>query len=519
MIEFSIIVPILGGVLALLGGALFFYAQQRLRVALQMSGDAQDKIKNVKSRMEDERREAANQLKEEMYRKRKEAELEIKRERMELDRVQNKMNERYEGLEKRERQLDDRRDDLQRQERVLSRDGDVLRANEAKIKNLYDELISKLNHLSNMTTEEAKQSLLDTIHSEVKLTSQKWVQKVEDEAKQMAKDRAVRHIATAMQRVAADHVATYSSGVVHLPNEEMKGRIIGKEGRNVKSLEMATGMEFIIGDSSDIVISGFNPVRREIAYRALQRLVADGRINPTRIEETVAQCEKEIEEVIEETGKQVVLEYNLQGVHPEIVTLLGKLYFRTSFSQNVLIHCKEVAVFARIIAEELGLDGAIALRSGLLHDIGKAVTAEVEGPHALIGADIARRCGEDKLVVNAIAAHHEEVPAESIYAIIVIVADTLSASRPGARHETLTAYVKRLEKLEEIAATFTGVKKAYALQAGREIRIIVEEDHLDDENARILARDVARKIEEEMNFPGQIKVNVIREKRCIEYAR
>jgi ribonuclease Y len=248
-------------------------------------------------------------------------------------------------------------------------------------------------------------------------------------------------------------------------------------------------------------------------------LIADGRINPTRIEESVVQCEKEIEEIVQEYGKNAILEFNLQGVHPEIVTLLGKLHFRTSYSQNVLVHSKEVGIFARMIAEELGLDGNIALRAGLLHDIGKAVTAEIEGPHASIGGDIAKRCGENPIVVNAIAAHHEEVPFGSIYAILVVIADTISASRPGARRETLTAYIKRLEKLEEIAGSFGGVKKAYAVQAGREIRVIVEEDSLNDDQANMLAHELARRIEQEMTFPGQIKVNVIREKRSIEYAR
>jgi len=282
---------------------------------------------------------------------------------------------------------------------------------------------------------------------------------------------------------------------------------------------MATGMEFIIGEAPDITVSGFNPIRREVAVRTLEKLITDGRINPTRIEETVAQCEKEIEDIIQEYGKNAVLEFNLQGIHPEIITLIGKLHFRTSYSQNVLVHCKEVGVFARMIAEELGLDGATALRAGLLHDIGKAVTAETEGPHASIGADIAKRCGENATVVNAIAAHHEEVPFASIYAIIVVIADTISASRPGARRETLTAYIKRLEKLEEIASSFEGVKKVYAVQAGREIRVIVEEDNLNDEQANLLAHNLARRIEQEMTFPGQIKVNVIREKRSIEYAR
>jgi ribonuclease Y len=300
----------------------------------------------------------------------------------------------------------------------------------------------------------------------------------------------------------------------------MKGRVIGKEGRNIKALEMATGMEFVIGDTPEMItISGFNPIRREIARRSLEALVNDGRINPTRIEEMVGKYEKEVDELIQEFGKNTILEFNLQGVHPEIVTLLGKLYFRTSFSQNVLQHSKEVGLFARLIAEELGLNGDIALRAGLLHDIGKAVTAEVEGPHALIGADIAKRCGEKDEVVNAIGAHHEEIIFKSIYAPIVVIADTISASRPGARRETFAAYVKKLEKLEEIANSFAGVKKAYALQAGREIRIIIEEDQLSDDQAILLAREIAKKIEAEMNFPGQIKVNVIREKRAIEYAR
>ncbi|HLB94474.1 MAG TPA: ribonuclease Y, partial [Candidatus Babeliales bacterium] len=321
-------------------------------------------------------------------------------------------------------------------------------------------------------------------------------------------------------RYVADQVSPHSSGTIHLPNDEMKGRIIGKEGRNIKALEMATGMEIVIGDQPEIItISGFNPIRREVALRAIHKLINDGRINPSKIEETVEQCEKEIEESIQEYGRQTVLEFNLQRVAPEIVTLLGKLQFRTSYSQNVLTHSKEVAVFARMIAEELGLDPQIALRAGLLHDIGKAVTAEVEGPHAKIGADIAKECGEDPRIVNAIAAHHEEVPYSSIYGPIVVIADTISASRPGARRETYSAYVKRLEQLEEIGESFEGVKKVYALQAGRELRIIVEEDALDDDKSIILAREIAKRIETEMNFPGQIKVSVIREKRAVEYAR
>ncbi len=519
MSDYSLIFIALSGIIVVIGALLFWFAQRRVRMAYSKLQEAQNKWKDSKRDIENERREAFVKLKDEIYRKRKEFELDLKRERLELDRLQGKLSVKYENIEKREAQFDDLRRELQQKERALSRDEDIVRANEIKIKNLYSDLISKLEQVSHMTKDEAKQSLCDTLEAEVRLSSQRWIQKIEEEARHTAKDKAIETVISSMQRYTADQVSPHSTGIVHLPNEDMKGRIIGKEGRNIKALELATGMEFVIGDSPDITISGFNPIRREVARRTLEKLTSDGRINPTRIEETVAQCEKEIEEIIEEYGKEAILEFNLQGVHPEIVTLLGKLYFRTSFSQNVLQHCKEVGMFARMIAQELGLDGAIALRAGLLHDIGKAVTAEVEGPHAQIGADIAKRCGEDPRVVNAIAAHHEEVPFSSIYAPIVVIADTISASRPGARRETLTAYIKRLEKLEEIAITFDGVKKAFALQAGREIRVLVEEERLDDEAALMLARNIARKIEKEMNFPGQIKVNVIREKRAIEYAR
>lgn len=517
--ELNSVVLIGGAGLAGIGFILFLYVRRIFSKAYILLAEANEKVKNARRDTDAERREAAIKLKDEFYKKRKEFDIELKRERIELDRLQDKLNVKYDNLEKKDQQLEEVKRELQRKERSLQQDEELLRNKESGLKTLNNDLIVQLEQVGSMSKEQARQVLLDRLDAEVRHSSQKWIQKVEEEARQTAKEKAVQTVVCAMQRYTADQVGPHSSGVVHLPNEEMKGRIIGKEGRNIKALEMATCMEFVIGDSPDITISGFNPVRREVARRALEKLINDGRINPTRIEETVAQCEKEIEDVIQEYGKQAVLEFNLQGIHPEIVTLLGKLHFRTSFSQNVLIHSKEVGIFARMIAEELGLDGQIALRAGLLHDIGKSVTAEVEGPHALIGGDIAKRCGETPIIVNAIAAHHEEIPFTSIYAVLVVIADTISASRPGARRETLTAYIKRLEKLEEIANTFPGVKKAFALQAGREIRIIVEEDSLDDEKAALLAREVASKIEEEMNFPGQIKVNVIREKRAIEYAR
>lgn len=519
MIEFGLLFTIINSIGFASIILILLYAKKRINKAQKMIRDANDRWKNTKRDIETEKREALVKLKDDIYRKRKEFELELKKERLELDRLQSKLNSRYDNIEKKEQQFDELRQELQQKERNLSRASDTLRVNETKLKNLYNELISKLEQVNNMSKSDAKQVLFDTLEAEVRLTNEKWVQKIEEEARQLAKEKATAIIVSTMQRYTADQVAPHSSGLVHLPNEEMKGRIIGKEGRNIKALEIATGMEFIIGESPDITISGFNPIRREVARRSLEKLILDGRINPTRIEETVMQCEKEIEEVIQECGKEAVLEFNLQGVHPEIINLLGKLHFRTSFSQNVLVHCKEVGIFARMIAQELGLDGAIALRAGLLHDIGKAVTAEVDGPHAMIGGDIAKRCGENSIIVNAIAAHHEEIPFTSIYSPIIVIADTISASRPGARRETYAAYIKRLEKLEEIAYTFIGVKKAYALQAGRELRIIVEEENLDDEKSLILARDVASKIEKEMNFPGQIKVNIIREKRAVAYAR
>jgi len=515
------IVLIAVGILTVIAAAVLFYlAQKKITKAQDLLEQSSVRWKNVKRDIENERKEIHLKIKDELYAKRKEFELELKQERIEQDRIRDKMNVKYETLGKKEQRLDDLRHELQQKEREVLKMNDLARASEARLKTLYDDLILKLEQLSNMTRDDAKRALITTLEDEVKHVSEKWIQKVELEARDTAKKRAADITVTVMQRYIADQVTEITSGVVHLPNEEMKGRIIGKEGRNIKSLEMATGMEFVIGDTPEtITIAGFNPIRREIAKRSLERLVNDGRINPTRIEETVKKCEEELDELIQEYGKNVILEFNLQGVHPEIVTLLGKLNFRTSYTQNVLQHVKEVAIFSRMIAEELGLDGNIAFRAGLFHDIGKAVSAEIEGPHALVGAEIAKRCGESDEVVNAIAAHHEEVPYKSIYAPIVVIADTISASRPGARRETFSAYIKKLEKLEEIANSYEGVKKAYALQAGREIRIIIEEDMLDDDKTAILARDVAKRIEEEMSFPGQIKVSVIREKRSVEYAR
>jgi len=512
---------LLGLVAIGIGIALAYWGNSKISKAQALVGNAERHTELMKKELEAERRDTLLKLKDELHRRRSEFEQELHRERGDIDRQQKKIAARVEILEKREELVEELQLELQQKERNLSRLSDQLHLTEKRVKTLQEDLTAKLEHISGMSREDARHTLLKSLEAEVYMGHEKWIQKEEEFAQRTAKERSIQIVVNAMQRYASDQVSPHSSGVVHLPNDEMKGRIIGKEGRNIKSLEMATGMEFVIGDTPEIItISGFNPIRREVARRSLEKLIADGRINPTRIEEVVAQCEKEIDETIEEYGKKVVMDFNLSGVKNEVISLLGKLHFRTSFSQNVLEHSIEVGYFARMIAEELGLPNPeIALRGGLLHDIGKALSAECEGPHAIIGAEIAKRCGEDPFVVNAIAAHHEEVPFLSVYSPIVMIADTISASRPGARRETLSTYIKRLEQLEDIAYSFDGVKKAYAIQAGREVRVIVEETAVSDEQSIAIAREIVRKIEKDMAFPGQIKVNVIREKRAVEYAR
>lgn len=497
---------------------LFVYLKRKQLI--QTKERTLNMIKRAQEDIEKERREAMIELKNDIYKRRSEFELDTKKTKIELQQLQSKFQKKQDSLDQRETLLDDLRKDLQQKDRDLARRLDLLSADEIKLKRLYDEFLIKMERLSNMKQDEAKKILFEFLEKDVKLANQKWLAKVEEESRELSKEKSVSILCEAMQRYLADTVTLHSSSVVQLPNEEMKGRIIGKEGRNIKALEMATGMEFVIGDTPEVItISGFNPIRREVAKRALNKLIQDGRINPTRIEEIVAKCEQEIDQSILEIGQETVLEFGFRGMHQEIVKLLGKLHFRTSYTQNNLIHSKEVAYFSRMIAQEVGLDGEIAARAGLLHDIGKAVSAEVEGAHASVGANLAKEYGEDKIIVNAIASHHEEVAPESMYGFIVHLADAISASRPGARKETLSTYIKRLEKLEELAATFDGVKKAYALQAGREIRVIVDEDRLTDEKAAILAHDLAKRVEEELAFPGEIKVNVIREKRFIVSAR
>ena len=477
-------------------------------------------LKNTQNEIERKKRDASSELKNEIHKKRTEFDLEMKRAKIDFQQLQAKLQRKEDTIEHREVILDDLRKELQQKERDSARRLDSIANDEIKIKKLYEELVHKLEKISGIKQDEAKQVLFESLEREVRLTNRKWLVKNENEVKETAKEKSISILTTTMQRYLTDAVTLHSSSVIHLPNEEMKGRIIGKEGRNIKVLEMATGIEFVIGDTPEVItISGFNPIRREVAKRSLNKLILDGRINPTRIEETVAKCEAEVDQVIMEFGQQTILEFGFRGVNSELAKLLGKLYFRTSYTQNNLAHSKEVAYFSRSIASELGVDPELAARCGLFHDIGKAVSAEVEGPHAVIGSNLAKEYGENSTVINAIASHHEEVPPSTIYGFIVHIADVISALRPGARKETLSTYIKRLDELESLAVTFDGVKKAYALQAGREIRVIVNEDRLDDERALLLAMDLAKKIESELSYPGEIKVNVIREKRFIQAAR
>lgn len=493
---------------------LYFVFKRKSLHRLEVA--AEHKLRDMQLKIDHDQQDASNKI----NKRRNEFEEEQKRARFELRKTEERIQKRSEHVEQKEGDLENVRRELQLREREVARRNDELLSNESRVKKIYDSLVIKLEQVSGMNREQARTTLFDSLQNDVKHECSKWLVKTREETAATAQEKAIKILSTAMQRCMPDQISYHTSNVVQLPSEEMKGRIIGKEGRNIRALEMATGMEFVIGESPEIIsISGFNPIRREVARRALLKLIQDGRINPARIEEVVEKCQQDVDQITDEMGHKAVLEFNCVGMHRELVSLLGKLHFRTSYTQNNLEHSKEVAYFARMIAEELGLDGNLAARCGLLHDIGKALSADVEGPHAIIGGDLAKKCGEDPIVVNAIAAHHEEVAPISPYAMITHLADAISAARPGARKEKLGSYVKRLEDLETIANAFDGVKKAYALQAGREVRIIVNEDNMTDEDCMVLARDIATKVEEQLDFPGQIKVTVIREKRAIEYAK
>jgi len=468
---------------------------------------------DAKKESETRKKEAVLEAKEEIHRLRSEADRENK------DR-HNELNRQEKRLQKKEEDIDRKLEGIEKKEEVLQKKEVEANAIRAKLEELQQRKLQELEEISGISISDAKQILLNSIESEVKHEAAIMIRDIENSAREEGEKRAREIVAAAIQRVAADHVAETTVSVVALPNEEMKGRIIGREGRNIRTLETMTGVDLIIDDTPEaVILSGFDPVRREIARVALEKLIQDGRIQPGRIEEMVEKSRKEVEQRIWDAGEQATFDTNVHGLHSELIKLLGRLKFRTSYGQNVLKHSIEVAHLAGVMAAELGADVALAKRAGLLHDIGKAIDHEVEGSHTVIGADIARKYKESNDVIHAIMAHHGDVEVSSLEDALVQAADTISAARPGARRENLENYIKRLQKLEEIAESFEGVEKCYAIQAGREIRIIVEPEKIDDLLAVRTAREIAKRVESELEYPGQIKVVVIRETRAVDYAK
>lgn len=508
----KLIIGVVGLIIGVLIGILY-----RKKVAEKEIGSAEQEATRIMNEAikagETKKREAILEAKDEIHRNRTEAEREIKERRNETQKLERRLTQKEESLDRKADTLEQKSEELSRKLAQVQKTQDAC-------EQLKSEQIATLERISGLTRDEAKDYLVSSIEREAQHDAAIKLREINQRTKDEAETTARELISIAIQRCAADHVAEATVSVVPLPNDEMKGRIIGREGRNIRTLETLTGVDLIIDDTPEaITLSSFDPVRREVARLALEKLIADGRIHPSRIEEMVEKSRREIEQIIKSEGERATFETGIHGLHPELVKLLGRLRYRTSYGQNVLMHSIEVAHVAGILASELGLDPVPARRAGLLHDIGKAVDHEVEGSHVSIGVDLAKKYKENPQIVHAIAAHHGDVEPETIIACLVQAADAISAARPGARRENLENYIKRLEKLEDIANTTSGVSGSYAIQAGREIRIIVKPDEVSDDNMVLLARDVAKRIEDELDYPGQIKINMIRETRAIDYAK
>ena len=501
---------------ALVLGALVEYVIRRMLIE-QKVGSAKSQAERIladaNKRAESLKKERLLEAKEEILRQRTENEAELKDRRSEVTRMERRLTQKEETLDHKSEVLDRKTEILEQK----LQENEVLKE---KISRALDEQQRVLEGIAGLSAEEAKEELIERVEGEVKHELAQRLDELDAQFKDEAEAKARNILSLAIQRCATDHVAESTISVVQIPSEEMKGRIIGREGRNIQKLETLTGVELIIDDTPEaITLSGFDPVRREIARLTLERLIADGRIHPARIEETVEKCRREVETVVKQAGERATYEVGIPNLHPELVKLLGRLRYRTSYGQNVLKHSIEVAFLAGIMAEELGVDAAVAKRAGLLHDLGKAFPHDVEGTHVELGVGVARKYKESRDVVHAIEAHHNDVEPQTVIAILVQAADAISASRPGARREDLENYIKRLEKLEEIAKGFQGVDKAFAIQAGRELRVMVKPEDVNDEGMKLIARDMAKKIQEEVKYPGQIKVNLIRESRAVDYAK
>ncbi len=489
----------------------------RKKVAESKIQGAENEAKRLvdlaKIEAENLKKEEIFKAKEEIMNNRKELDQEIKERRGEVQKQETRLMQKEENLEKREQ-------NFEKKEKDLERELEEIEKQKEEVADLHDQEMVELQKIASLTKEEAKVKLLSEMDKELTAEKAVLIREHEQKAKETATKNAKEILSYAVQKCAADHSQETTVSIVALPNDDMKGRIIGREGRNIKALETLTGIDLIIDDTPEaVVLSGFDPLRREVAKIALEKLIEDGRIHPAKIEEMVEKAKEEVDTTIKEEGERAVLETGVIGLHPDIVKLIGKLKYRTSYGQNVLNHSIEVSNLARIMAEELGLDAKLARRAGLLHDIGKALDHDMEGTHVEIGVDILKKFKENPKVINAVEAHHGDVEPQTLEAVLVQAADAISASRPGARRETVEAYIKRLQNLEEIADSFEGVEKSFAIQAGREIRIIVKPERISDDKMTILARDVAKKIENEMDYPGQIKVNVMRETRVVDYAK